>query len=861
MGKEVLCFLGTALVKSPGVPAIVGVSAILANLLHHEPALADGCPEPSFAAARTSDARTWPISVAVGDFNGDGKPDLAVVGSANVSILLGKGDGTFQASVGYGAGTNPVSVAVGDVNGDGKLDLAVANEGLKAMPTHNRCSVSVLLGNGDGTFQRAVSYAAGWYPFCVAVGDLNGDGKPDLAVANQGGVSAYNGGWPTAYTNGSVSVLLGKGDGTFDPPVNYATGNYASSHSVAIGDFNGDGRRDLAVANYASYDAIGSYTNGDVSVLFGNGDGTFQPAASYVVGAAPGSLAAGDFNGDSKDDLAVGNSVSGTVSLLLGKDNGTFQAAVNYAVGANPSSVAVGDFNSDGVADLAIANGGSATVSVLLGKGDGTFQTAIDYSWGGVSVAVGDFDGDGQPDLAAANNANIMVLLGKGDGTFPGVVYKIKEGVPESLAAGDFNADGRLDLAVANYSPFGGNVSVLLGKGDGSFREDHNYNVGGRPRSVAIGDLNGDGTTDLAVANSVSISVLLGKGNGLFLGAVNYDAGTGPSSVAIGDLNGDGKPDLAVANAGAYSNDNFYANGSLSVLLGKGDGTFREAVNYGAGKSPRYVVMSDFNGDGKPDLAVANAGSFQEYPGDFIAWNRDGGVSVLLGKGDGTFETAITYDVGRYSYPTSVAVGDFNGDGKPDLAVSNGVDREAVPGGAGADGDGEVFVLIGKGDGSFETAVNYGSRWNFGSVVVDFNGDGKLDLALAGLGVSVLLGKGDGTFQAAVKYGQVGRPLAVGDFNGDGEPDLAVTTTGTSGVVILLNTCSSAGTRLAVARSSSNLSLSWPLQSIGFLLESTTNFNSTNWQPAVDVRRTNNGRLELTAPFDQPGRFFRLRKP
>ena len=123
-------------------------------------------------------------------------------------------------------------------------------------------------------------------------GDLNGDGKPDLAVANQGGVSAYNAGWPTAYANGSVSVLLGKGDGTFDPPVNYATGNYARDHSsVAIGDFNGDGRRDLAVANYASYAAIG-YTNGDVSVLFGNGDGTFQPAASYMVGAAPGSRAA-----------------------------------------------------------------------------------------------------------------------------------------------------------------------------------------------------------------------------------------------------------------------------------------------------------------------------------------------------------------------------------------------------------------------------------------------------------------------------------------------------------------------------------------------------------------------------------------
>ena len=169
---------------------------------------------------------------------------------------------------------------------------------------------------------------------------------------------------------------------------------------------------------------------------------------------------------------------------------------------------------------------------------------------------------------------------------------------------------------------------------------------------------------------------------------------------------------------------------------------------------------------------------------------------------------------------------------------------------------------MGKGDGSFETAVNYGSRWNFGSVVADLNGDGKLDLALAGLGVSVLLGKGDGTLQAAVKYGQVGRPLAVGDFNGDGEPDLAVTPTGTSGVVILLNTCSSAGTRLALARSSAKLSLSWPLlPSAAFVLESTSNLGSTNWQPAVEVLRTNNDRLEIIAPLNQPQRFFRLRKP
>ena len=325
-------------------------------------------------------AGTDPDSAAGGDFNGDGKLDLAVAneGSNNVSILLGKSDGTFQAAVDYGAGSNPSSVAVGDFRDDGKLDLVVANDGSD--------NVSILLGNGDGTFQAAVNYGVGSAPTSVAVGDFNGDGKLDLAVVNE--------------LSNNFSILLGNGDGTFQAAVNYGAG--LSLFSVAVGDFNGDGKLDLAVASGGS-----DY----VSVLLGNGDGTFKTAVQYVAGLEPISVAVADFNGDGKLDLAVANYESNNVSILLGKGDGTFQAAVDYGIGtenypATPGSVAVGDFNGDGKLDLVVGGVESdnvSVVSVLLGNGDGTFQAAVNYGAGAgqTSVAVGDFNGDGRLDLAA----------------------------------------------------------------------------------------------------------------------------------------------------------------------------------------------------------------------------------------------------------------------------------------------------------------------------------------------------------------------------------------------------------------------------------------------------------------------------
>ena len=367
--------------------AVVPVVAVLTAPAHAQ------CPS-SFAPAANYAVGLRPYSVAVGDFNADGLPDLAVANqlSNNVSILLGNAppnNGTFQAAVNYAVGVSPSSIAVGDFNADGWPDLATANGGSNA--------VAILLGNpppNAGTFQPALNYAVGTNPISVAVGDFNADGRPDLAVANQ--------------LSTNVSILLGNLSGTFQAALNYAVGT--APISVAVGDFNADGLPDLAVANQLS-------TN--VSILLGNGNGTFQGAVNYAAGSQPYSVAVGDFNADGRPDLAVANNRSNNVSILLGNLSGTFQVAVNYAVGLSPRSVAVGDFNADGRPDLAVANG---TISILLGTSNGTFQAAANYAAGAgpVSVAVGDFNADGRPDLAVANigSNNVSVLLNTSPG-FP----------------------------------------------------------------------------------------------------------------------------------------------------------------------------------------------------------------------------------------------------------------------------------------------------------------------------------------------------------------------------------------------------------------------------------------------------------
>ena len=587
----------------------------VANAFDNSVTILTGQGDGTFQPTAVVTVGTRPVALVIADFNNDRVPDLAVLNAptdpinappGSISILLGQGDGTFLGLPAISVGSTASSLVAGDFNNDGRADLAVAD----------RNGVSILIGQGSGAFQ-APSVVSSAFAQLLAVGYFNGDGNADLA-----GIATA-----TIQTS-SLSILLGQGDGTFQLASSVLV-NVGFPSALAIGDVDGDGIPDLAVTDGF---------NDLVSIATGRGDGTFNARPSIAVGTGPRALTVGDFKGNGRLDLATANQNGDSVSILLSRGRGRFEVAPAYPTGACcPSSLVVGDFDGDGVVDLAETNFPDSTISILKGLGNGRFQTtartpAPNFPW---EMAVADFDGDGHLDLAIANQDiggggnTVSILLGRGDLTFQTAPTVTVGSVPTAIVAADLNNDGRPDLAVTN--DFGSSVSILLGNGDGTFQAAPTVPVGRNPLALAAADMNGDGCIDLVVANTNqnnmsvpgSISVLLGHCDGTFQIAPQVMVGVRPLSVAVGDLNGDGQLDLAVVNQ--------FGNPPTSILLGNGDGTFQAAPDVSA--TGDRILIADFNGDGRQDLAVSNL-----YAND---------VTVLLGRGDGTFRVRRLAGVGQ----------------------------------------------------------------------------------------------------------------------------------------------------------------------------------------------------------------------
>ena len=409
----------------------------------------------------------------------------------------------------YPAGNTPDDLVVADFNGDGKLDLAVADNGNYL--TGDNGGVSILLGNGDGTFQPAQLVDAGNNPIFLAAGDFNGDGKTDIVVSDLGALPSGG--------NGNLTILLGNGDGTFQPPFTLSAG--VTPSAMALGDFNGDGKRDIAVLDFGNF----SGNNGAMYILLGKGDGTFQPPVLLNAGSGPAAIpvaiVAGDFNADGKLDLAVGSSdfnspATSTVSVFLSNGDGTFQPPVFYGVFEIPTSLAVGDLKGNGRIDLAVTafvlNPGlpqaASSIQVLSGNGDGTFQGPQDVS---LTYAYG------APELSS----DFSLCTAEGVSIWRGIGICL----PLSLHVADVDGSGKASLIGIGgvQVPSGGGVFVLPGNGDGTFEGILGYNAfadyswpspGG---GLAVADFNGDGKLDIVSTfqgdayNAPNVTVLLNE--------------------------------------------------------------------------------------------------------------------------------------------------------------------------------------------------------------------------------------------------------------------------------------------------------------------------------------------------------------
>jgi sugar lactone lactonase YvrE len=757
------------------------------------------------------------VYYAVADLNGDGIPDLFVQDYfGTYDVFLGNGDGTFKVKgSAFGPSSQTGSFILGDFNNDGIPDVAAVNAGDYA-PTGN---ITIFLGNGDGTFTTSGSSPAiGYNPTAIATADINGDGNADLIVVQQGSSTS---------SDGQVAIFFGKGDGTFIE-ASSTTSLASVASSVLPADLNDDGHVDLVLSGLGA---------SGIAILLGKGDGTFTSVADLPQ-AGEATPVVADLNNDGFPDLVFGAAGASYLTVFLGDGDGTFTEAPsspngNLVIG---NSLAIADFNQDGIPDVVYVDGNAT--GILFGEGDGNFvqfpaTLTFDTYGFGTAFVVADFNGDGWPDVLAIDGSGRTIAdsltqpTETATATATVSIAAAGQHLVDASYPGDSNYDagtsGTVSLwgappettttltvtsgsaQVTSVTP--GSVVVLTGT----------VSAGGAPVTagqVNFCDASASQCTDIHLLGTVALAsggtatykfvpgpgahnykaVFVKNGYGLSSSSTVATLTVGPApsvvytdtaAISLSGIPGDYSLTATVVGYGGSAPptgnvsflDTSFGNRALATAsLGSGTAGLGLLVSQTPAASTNMYSeeTADFNGDGIPDLALLGTDNIYNDP--------PFSITILFGKGDGTFTSGPTTQLPASASIVQMKAGDFNGDGKADIAFLT--DFLSYPSGA------TVITLLGNGIGTFTVTAastvvlppqDGGDVIQPSMVTADFNGDGKLDLGIVGNyiygGVSILLGNGDGTFTATAANPEENRGLgliATGDFNGDGIPDLVV---------------------------------------------------------------------------------------
>lgn len=668
--------------------------------------------------------------VAPADINNDGKLDLVVLHGdipGSVSILFGNGDGTFRRGPHFKAGISPLSVSLADFNGDGALDMVLGGWHV----------ASLLPGDGLGNFGPEIALDAPRRAFSVKTGDFNRDGNLDIVATS------------TNYF--AVTLLLGNGDLTFKPPDFLSVGAYPTA--IVIGDFTNDGEDDLAVANGAAPFGVPP----SISLLSGRGDGTFDPQVVTMVSVYPDSLAAGDLDGNGTLDLVVRGGFGEKILILDGQRDSSFRErlAIPVADGVIVSfamrqgAFHIADFNDDEVLDVLSLN--NVSESLFLGNESGSLSEVRFGAWFSRALAVEDFDGNGSDDIVVGTVEGDIIVILRDEGRLEPPPSIPHESFSGPLVSADFNEDGFPDLAAVSSKIFTGR-EISLGLSDGVGGLDSRIAVGGGQwaQGMVAGDFDGDGELDIAVAYQgrhfngdllgSGIYFSFGNGQGDFQPPILAFGEGAQGSLATGDHDGDGFLDLAVVNIDTMDVSVHF--GALSAESG------HEMVFHGF-QHPNFVALADVDSDGRDELLVLDP-AIQT-------------LSVLFTPSGGVPARRLELSTGEN--PRVVRTGDVTGDGLTDLVISNSVSSS-------------VWIYPGDGEGAFGLVVEIPMSGILGDLaLVHLDDDQVLDIAVLGGNVRLIFSCADGSFYVddlSYNAGVGSTSILANDFDQDGRQDLAV---------------------------------------------------------------------------------------